>query len=135
MKISATLGDKRSAIYKALLFYRVNGSKWRSLEMLPERRYAIEPIGGYGLKAEPFAASIPAQPAGSVVEYLVAAVDNVGNFAFSEVKRYSVKAVPEEVPRAGATPAPAEKKGMCGPGAVLLFALIPIVGRSVRSIF
>ena len=128
VKISATLGDGRSAIYRAVLFYRVNGSAWQSVEMLPERRYVMEPIGGYGFEAEPFAASIPAQEAGSVVSYLVAAVDSVGNYAFSEVRRYEVKPAPAAETPAG-KPAPSEKKGICGPTLVLLLALIPFLRR------
>ncbi len=90
VKISATLEDNRSAIYGALLFYRVNNSLWHILKMNPERRYVMEPIGGYGFSKEPFSAIIPAQPAGSKVEYSVVAIDNVGNYAFSEIKSYVV---------------------------------------------
>ena len=133
VKISATLGDRRSAIYKALLFYSVNGSAWRSVEMAPERRYvkeAMEPIGGYGFAEEPFSASIPAQPAGSEVSYAVAAIDSVGNYALSEVRSYVVvpaEAAPE------ATPAPAPgKKGACGPTLVALLALVPVALERCR---
>jgi len=90
VKVSADLEDSRSAIYRALLFYRINSSLWHILEMNPERRYVIEPIGGYGFSKEPFSAVIPVQPAGSVVEYSVVTIDNVGNYAFSEVRSYVV---------------------------------------------
>jgi hypothetical protein len=132
VKISAVIGDERSAVYRALLFYSVNGSAWRSVEMAPERRYArgevMEPIGGYGFEAEPFAASIPPQPAGSEVSYLVAAVDNVGNYAFSEVRSYVVVRAEG---RAAPTPPP-EARGMCGPTLVLLLALVPLSWRWLR---
>jgi len=130
VKISATIGDKRSAIYKALLFYSVNGSAWRSLEMVPERRYVMEPIGGYGFEEEPFSASIPAQPAGSEVRYAVAAIDSVGNYALSEVKSYLV--TPSEAEgRAEEKPAtaPSPERGACAPAMVVLIALAPLALR------
>ena len=130
VKISATLGDRRSAIYKALLFYSVNGSVWRSVEMAPERRYVMEPIGGYGFEEEPFSASIPAQPAGSEVRYAVAAIDSVGNYALSEVKSYVVTPAEAEG-EAGEEPAtaPPPERGACAPTMVVLMALAPLALR------
>lgn len=90
VKINATIWDENSGIYRAVMFYRVNGSSWKAIDMFPERRYVMEPVGGYGFTEEPFSANIPSQPAGSFVEYVVFAVDNTGNYAFSDVKSYEV---------------------------------------------
>ncbi|NOZ58404.1 MAG: PQQ-binding-like beta-propeller repeat protein [Euryarchaeota archaeon] len=126
VEVRAVLGDSRSAVHRALLFYRVNGSEWRAVEMTPERRYVVEPVGGYGLEPEPFAARIPPQQAGSVVEYMVVAIDGVGNLASSEVMRYEVTAPP--VPEAKEEEeSPPEERGVCGPTAVALIALLALL--------
>ena len=127
VKIRAVIGDRESAIYRALLFYRVNGSRWRAVEMLPERRYVVEPAGGYGLKPEPFAALIPPQPAGSVVEYMVAAIDSVGNHALSQSLSYLVTEPEEEKERAPVRVSAAkEERGVCGPTSTALIALLAL---------
>lgn len=122
-EVRATVLDGRSAIYRVVLSYNVNDSGWRYVEMEPEKRYVVEPRGGYGFVEEPFTADIPSQPAGSEVEYLVIAVDNVGNYAYSEKHRYAVK----PLPAAPETPTPQrEEKGLCGPTAIILLALLPV---------
>lgn len=88
LKVQTTVKDEESAIYRVLLFYS-NDSEWNYVDMLPSRRYVMEPIGGYGLKEEPYEAEIPVKGSDKV-ELYIAAIDNVGNYAFSDVKGYKV---------------------------------------------
>jgi outer membrane protein assembly factor BamB len=89
MRVKAVLQDERSAIYRAILVYSINGSDWKYEEMQPSRRYVTEPIGGYGLSEEPYEATIQLKP-GSRIEFYVVAIDNVGNYAMSEGYAYRV---------------------------------------------
>jgi outer membrane protein assembly factor BamB len=88
--INATIYDGRSGIYKAILFYQVNNSEPKYIAMDIVRRYIIEPIGGYGFSEEQYIATIPGQPPGSNVTYWILAVDNVGNYLYSDVYSYIV---------------------------------------------
>ncbi len=94
--INATLRDSESGLYRVVLVYRVNGGEPQYLDMSVLRKYLIEPAGGYGLNDEPYVAYIPPQRAGSRVEYLVLAVDNAGNFVYSDV--YSFEVLPKPTP-------------------------------------
>lgn len=87
LKVHTTVKDERSGIYKVLLFYS-NDSRWKHKDMFPSRRYVIEPVGGYGLNEEPYEAEIKIN---DKVELYVVAIDNVGNYATSEVKAYMLK--------------------------------------------
>jgi len=89
IKVKAVLQDEKSAIYRAVLVYSINDSEWKYKDMLPSRRYVMEPIGGYGLSEEPYEAAIQLKP-GSRIEYYVVAIDNVGNHATSESYAYRV---------------------------------------------
>ena len=90
VEINATIYDNRSGIYMAILFYQVNNSKPKYIVMDIVRRYIMEPIGGYGFSEEPYIATIPGQPTGSNVTYWLLAVDNVGNYVYSDVYSYIV---------------------------------------------
>ncbi len=85
--VEATVVDKESAIYRVLLLYRVDSGEWSYKEMELARRYVVEPVGGYGFSEEPYRAAIPGQKRGSTIEYLVVAIDNIGNIAYSETYR------------------------------------------------
>ncbi len=87
--VKTTVKDERSAIYRVLLVYSINGSEWKYQDMELSRRYIMEPIGGYGLNDEDYEAKIPVT-ANSTVEFYVVAIDNVGNYEFSEVYGYRV---------------------------------------------
>ncbi len=87
IRVETMVQDERSAIYKSLLVYSVNDSKWVYKEMQVGRRYVTEPIGGYGLSEEPYEATIPLKP-GSKIEYYVVAIDSVGNYNLSESYAY-----------------------------------------------
>lgn len=87
LKIQTTVKDAQSGIYRVLLFYTQN-SEWVSKDMQLSRRYVMEPIGGYGLEEEQYEAEIPI---GGKVEIFVAAIDNAGNYAVSEIRAYAVE--------------------------------------------
>lgn len=95
VEINATITDPGSALYKAVLAYRVDQGAWSLAEMMPGKEYAGEPVGGYGFGEETYIVSIPAQQAGSRVEYRVVAIDNVGNVAYSDTYTYVVEALAE----------------------------------------
>jgi len=70
--VKALIQDEQSGIYKALVAYK--DSEWHYVEMELARRYAMEPIGGYGFNEEEYIATIPK------TEYVVIAIDNAGNY-------------------------------------------------------
>jgi len=82
--VKANTYDNRSGIYRALLAYSVDGGKWNYVDMDLERRYIIEPICGYGFNEEPYLGKIPAQRAGSRINWRIIAIDNVGNYIISQ---------------------------------------------------
>ncbi|MEM2734320.1 MAG: PKD domain-containing protein [Candidatus Bathyarchaeia archaeon] len=82
--VRANIYDNRSGIYRALLAYSVDGGKWNYVDMELERRYIIEPICGYGFNEEPYLGKIPAQRAGSRINWRIIAIDNVGNYIVSQ---------------------------------------------------
>ena len=88
--VNATVRDARSAIYRVVLAYRVDQGPWILAEMGLARRYLAEPVGGYGFQEELYTASVPGQRAGARVDYLVVAIDNVGNVAYSDTYTYQV---------------------------------------------
>jgi hypothetical protein len=67
------------------------------------RRYIREPPGGYGFVGELYGATIPRQDGGSTVRYWILAIDNVGNYIFSDKYSYIVESVgpPEKPPEEG----------------------------------
>ena len=87
--ISVTACDSGSALYRVLLVYSVDGSAWSYAEMEVSRRYAVEPVGGYGLEEEVYGARIPLQP-DTTLEFYVVAVDHAGNYEVSGVRAYQV---------------------------------------------
>ncbi len=87
LKVSAVVRDAGSGIYRTVLLY-THDSEWISKDMQLSRRYVMEPIGGYGLEDEPYEATIPAD---GRVELFVAAIDNAGNYAISDVRAYEVE--------------------------------------------
>jgi hypothetical protein len=87
LKVQTTVRDAQSGVYRVLLFYS-HDSEWMSKDMQLSRRYVMEPIGGYGLEEEPYEADIPIEKR---VEIFVAAIDNAGNYAVSEVRAYAVE--------------------------------------------
>ncbi|MEM2925104.1 MAG: PQQ-binding-like beta-propeller repeat protein [Methanocellales archaeon] len=82
LNINAIACDKESALHKVLLVYSINGSKWNYREMEVSRKYAIQPIGGYGFAEELYGIKINIQPEAinSTVEFYIAAIDNSGNY-------------------------------------------------------
>ncbi|MEF3255485.1 MAG: PQQ-like beta-propeller repeat protein, partial [Deferribacterales bacterium] len=86
LKVQTTVKDERSGIYRVLLFY-TKDSKWKQKDMTHSRRYTVEPVGGYGLNEEPYEVEVPIK---DKIELYVVAIDNVGNYAISEVKAYTL---------------------------------------------
>lgn len=84
--VNTTVKDVESGIYRVLLFYSYN-SEWEYKDMQLSKRYFTEPIGGYGLEEEPYEAEIPIK---DEVELYIVAIDNVGNYAVSEVKAFRI---------------------------------------------
>ncbi|MEM2744206.1 MAG: PQQ-binding-like beta-propeller repeat protein [Nitrososphaerota archaeon] len=98
-KVRIITYDNRSAIYRVILGYNVNNTGWKYEDMEIERRYVMEPIGGYGLSEEPYIGKIPAKPAGSNVKWRIIAIDNVGNYITSDEYSYVVlKALKDNIP-------------------------------------
>ncbi len=107
LKVNATIRDARSAVYKVILAYRVNQGPWSFTEMTPIRRYIAEPTGGYGFTEEAYTGSIPGQNPGATIDYVVVAIDNVGNTAYSETLHATV--VQEETTTTTTTTMPPAK--------------------------
>jgi len=88
--INTTVKDERSGIHKVLLVYSVNNSDWSYREMELERRYVMEPVGGYGLSEEPYEAKITLKSS-SAAQFYIAAIDKLGNVGFSEIYAFKVR--------------------------------------------
>ena len=93
LAVEATVVDRESAIYRVILAYRVGSGEWSFRDMDLARRYVVEPVGGYGFSEEPYIARIPEQKEETVIEYIVVAIDNVGNIAYSDTYRVKVVGV------------------------------------------
>ncbi|MEM1526972.1 MAG: PQQ-binding-like beta-propeller repeat protein [Ignisphaera sp.] len=78
--------DEQSALYKVVLVYSINNSKWIYRDMNIATKYVIEPIGGYGLKEELYIIEVPIGIA--KVEFYIIAIDNVGNYEVTKVYGY-----------------------------------------------
>ena len=76
--VEANITDATSGVVKALLWYRVDGGTWVSVEMTYSNGV--------------WKAAIPGQEAGSKVEYYVEAYDRAGNTAKSDILSYEVRA-------------------------------------------
>ena len=74
--VSVEVSDATAGVEKVLLWYRVSGGTWMSVEMELE--------GGV------WKAVIPGQAAGATVEYYVEAYDRAGNVAKSPTDSYTV---------------------------------------------
>ena len=74
--VSVEVSDATAGVEKVLLWYRVSGGTWTSVEM--------------ELKGGVWRAVIPGQVAGATVEYYVEAYDRAGNVAKSTVASYMV---------------------------------------------
>jgi len=74
------VSDAKSGVERVLLWYRVSGGMWTSVEMTLE--------GGV------WKAVIPGQAAGATVEYYVEAYDKAGNVAKSATASYTVVGKP-----------------------------------------
>jgi len=74
--VSVEVSDATAGVEKVLLWYRVSGGSWTSVEMKLE--------GGV------WKATIPGQAAGAIVEYYVEAYDKAGNVAKSATASYTV---------------------------------------------
>jgi outer membrane protein assembly factor BamB len=86
--ITSILHDPKSSIYRAFVFYSIDG-EWKISEMFPARRYIIEPIGGYGFGEEPYETRIDVKPS-STVEFYILAIDKVGNYRLSQNSAYRI---------------------------------------------
>ena len=76
--VEVRVSDAASGIGAVTLWYRVNSSSWTSIAMT--------------FSNGTWRATIPGQPAGSVVEYYVEAEDEAGNVIKSDVVSYEVRA-------------------------------------------
>ena len=91
MLIHVEAYDSGSALYRVILVYSVNGSKWIYKDMDVARVYVIEPIGGYGYREELYKITLDITPNTSI-EFYIVAVDSVRNYALSNVYAYDVVA-------------------------------------------
>ncbi len=73
--VSATITDN-VAVANATLYYRVDSGAWTEVSMTATGNL--------------YSAQIPAQPAGSTVEYYIRAYDTSGNYVDSQIQSYTV---------------------------------------------
>jgi len=81
--------DNESALYRIILVYSVNGSKWMYKDMDIARTYVVEPVGGYGYREELYKTILDITPNTSI-EFYIVAIDNVGNYVMSNIHAYKV---------------------------------------------
>ena len=81
--------DSGSALYRVMLVYSVNCSKWIYKDMDVARTYVMEPIGGYGYREELYKIALDITP-GTSIEFYIVIIDNVGNYVLSNVYAYEV---------------------------------------------
>lgn len=89
MRIEAVARDRQSSIYRVLLVYSINCSKWLYRDMNPARTYLTEPVGGYGYIDEPYAIELEVGP-GTSLEFYIVIIDRVGNYIKTEVRAYKI---------------------------------------------
>ena len=74
--VEARVSDATSGVVKVILWYRVDGGAWASVEM--------------SYSGDVWIAVIPGQKGGSMVEYYVEVYDRAGNTAKSDMRSYTV---------------------------------------------
>ena len=87
--VTANVSDATSGVDRVILFYRVGGGEWTSVEM-------TEQDGAW-------TAVIPGQEAGVTVEFKIVAYDKAGNTAESSIYSYTVKKAAPTAPAAPTT--------------------------------
>ena len=79
VKVKVTVSDDYSGVENVTLWYRVNNGTWQSIAMV------------YNATTNQWEAEIPAQVAGTTVEYYIEAYDAAGKKATTKVYSYVVK--------------------------------------------
>lgn len=82
--------DEKSAIYRAILLFSTSVNEWNYIDMELERKYFMEPVGGYGFVDEPYIAKLPSYPVGTKVYWYIVVIDNVGNYITTDINSYTV---------------------------------------------
>jgi len=82
--VSVEVSESGSGVKNVTLWFRVNGGVWQFREMVFEEGV--------------WRADIPAQPAGSIVEYYIEAYDKAGNKAKTDIYSYTVVEAAPRVP-------------------------------------
>ena len=77
--VSVEVSDADSGVKNVTLWFRVNGGGWQLREMVPEEEGNV------------WRTEIPAQPAGTLVEYYIVAYDKAGNKAETSIYSYTVR--------------------------------------------
>ena len=83
VKVSVSVNDTLSGVERVILYYRVGGGEWKSIEM--ERAKGI------------WTATIPGQKGGVKVWYKIEAWDGAGNLARTDILFYEVKGLLETI--------------------------------------
>jgi len=110
--VIASVSDAISGLESVILYYRVNGGEWRTVEMTCSEGAWV--------------ATIPGQEAGASVEYYVEARDKAGNTAKSDTYTYEVKAVAAPGPGPGPTAPSMSWQTITIAGGVAVAALVAI---------